>query len=230
LGEFITLLDNLPVGSLHITLPDFHSLDFRLQQFNESLEKNSSGRKAEIEKEIIFVQKKANKFRELLRSEEAQSIPLRVTHNDPKINNILFDENDKAICMIDLDTVMPGYIYHDFGDAIRTGTASVAEDEPENMFISLDLFEAYTKGFLSQTGQLLTSTEISMLALAPQLMTFIIGLRFLTDYVNGDIYFKIKVQNHNLKRWLAQKELLLSMEGNEPQMKRIIKNIIAKNL
>lgn len=230
LGEFIKLLDNFPLGLLHITLPNFHNLDFRLEQFNESIEKNLTGRKTEIEDEIIFVQNKARKLIELLEMEHKKGIPLRVTHNDPKINNVLFDENDKAVCMIDLDTVMPGYIYHDFGDAIRTGAASAKEDEPDTskMFVKLDLFEAYAKGFLAETLPILTKTELSILSFAPQLMTFIIGLRFLTDYVNGDVYFKIHHKKHNLERWFAQKALFTSMEENEQIMKQIIHNIETK--
>ena len=230
LGKFTRILARFPADSLNITLPDFHNLGARIQQFEESIEKDIVGRKTNVGNEIVYVREKAKHLGELLKSIHANGIPLRVTHNDPKINNILFDESDQAICLIDLDTVMPGYIYHDFGDAIRTGAASAAEDEPDTskMFVRIDLFEAYARGFLPETNHLFSNAELSTLPIAPQIMTFIIGLRFLTDYLNGDIYFKTKRENHNLERWYAQKALLSSIEENEAAMQRIIQQIAFK--
>jgi thiamine kinase-like enzyme len=158
---------------------------------------------------------------------KAGKIPLRITHNDTKINNVLFDEHDKAVCVIDLDTVMPGYIHYDFGDAIRTGAASADEDERDTskMFVNMELFEAYARGFLGEVYDMLNETEKETLAFAPQLLTFIMEIRFLTDYINGDVYYKIKTADHNIVRSRAQRKLLLSMEEKEGEMRAVIQKI-----
>jgi thiamine kinase-like enzyme len=151
-------------------------------------------------------------------------IPVRITHNDTKFNNILLDENDRALCIIDLDTVMPGYIHYDFGDAIRTAANIAAEDEKELSKISMDisLFEAYTCGYLSETRDMLNNVEKEYLAFAPRLITFTIAVRFLTDYLDGDNYFKVYHEHHNLQRAKAQMKLMESMEEQYDKMQRII--------
>lgn len=226
-GSFLSSLNDLPVDSLHETIPDFHNLDYRLHLLEQSVKTDTKNRLSNIESELQFARIRSLKLRRILELGKENKIPLRVTHNDTKINNVLFNKDDKAICVIDLDTVMPGYIHYDFGDAIRTGAASADEDEAElcKMFIDLELFESYSKGFLEQTVEFLNQTEIDELYFAPQLLTFIIALRFLTDYLNGDVYFKIDHEKHNLQRWYAQKQLLLSMEENESEMQQIIKKI-----
>jgi Ser/Thr protein kinase RdoA (MazF antagonist) len=153
--------------------------------------------------------------------------PLRITHNDTKINNILFDGNNRAIAVIDLDTVMPGYLLYDFGDAIRTGTATCDEDEPDlsKAGINLELFSAYTKGFLETTSTIITPAETEYLAFSARVMTFIIGLRFLTDHLDGDRYYKTAYPGHNLHRANVQFALLRSMEINYHNMQKIIKEI-----
>ncbi len=155
-------------------------------------------------------------------------IPLRITHNDTKFNNILLDENDKALCVIDLDTVMPGYIHYDFGDSIRTVANSSAEDEKDLSKVNMDirLFEAYAKGYLSETNDTLNKVEKEYLAFAPRLITYTIGLRFLTDYIDGDHYFKIHHKHHNLDRARAQLKLVESMEEQYESMKSIISKIV----
>lgn len=231
LGEFLYYLQDFPVEELHVVLPEFHDLTKRYKQFRAAVDADSSGRKHYIESEIAIADQYYQKFLEFLAAVHSETFPIRVTHNDPKFNNILFDDQHKSICMIDLDTVMPGYVYYDFGDAIRTGAASAAEDEEDVslMFVKLDLFKAYAEGFLSETQGILTKAELSTLALAPQLMTFIIGLRFLTDYLNGDIYYKTHRTKHNLQRWLAQKALLMDMEAKGQTMREIINEIITTN-
>lgn len=226
-GSFLHSLQDFQVDTLNETIPEFHDLDHRMSQFEQSVNNDTLQRLNEIETEIEFVSSRVSKMRRILELGKQNKIPLRVTHNDTKINNVLFNKDDKAICVIDLDTVMPGYIHYDFGDAIRTGAASADEDETElcNMFIDLELFESYSKGFLEQTVEFLNQTEIDELYFAPQLLTFIIALRFLTDYLNGDVYFKVDHEKHNLQRWYAQKQLLLSMEENEQEMWQIIKKI-----
>ncbi len=226
-GHFQFMLSDFDTSSLTETLPRFHDVDHRMEQFEESVKSDPRHRTQHVTEEIDFVRSRIDRMRNILKLGENGKIPLRVTHNDTKVNNVLFNEQDKAVCVIDLDTVMPGYIHYDFGDAIRTGAASADEDEPDlqKMFINIELFEAYSRGFLGQVHNLLNKMERETLAFAPQLMTFIIGLRFLTDYMNGDTYFKIKSQEHNLIRWKAQKKLLLSMEAREEEMNAIITNI-----
>jgi thiamine kinase-like enzyme len=155
-------------------------------------------------------------------------IPLRVTHNDTKFNNILLDQNDKALCVIDLDTVMPGYVHYDFGDAIRTAANIAAEDEKELSRVRMDikLFEAYAEGYLSETRNMLNEVEKEYLAFAPRLVTFIIALRFLTDYLDGDNYFKIHHEHHNLQRARAQFRLVESMEEQYGEMRKIIGKLV----
>ena len=174
--------------------------------------------------EIDFVEKRAEEMKTILKLGKAGRIPVRVTHNDTKFNNILFDENNKAVCIVDLDTVMPGYVLYDFGDAIRTGANMAAEDEKDlsKVKIDLKLFEAYTKGYLSIASGFLNRTEIEFLAFSAKFMTYIIGLRFLTDHIDGDHYYRIHFENHNLQRARAQFKLLESMEANFAVMKEIV--------
>ena len=229
-GKFQNSLRKFPLEKMHETLPKFHNVDYRLELFESSVKIGVRERVDRVKEEIEFVRSRASKMKRILELGQQNKIPLRVTHNDTKINNVLFDENDKAICVIDLDTVMPGYIHYDYGDAIRTGAASAQEDQTnlDKMYIDLDLFKSYSQGFLEQTVEMLNETEINELYFAPQLLTFIIALRFLTDYLNGDVYFKIFNEEHNLQRWFAQKKLLLSMEENENEMKQIIECIVKK--
>jgi hypothetical protein len=175
--------------------------------------------------EINFIASRADEMHTILNLGNAGKIPLRVTHNDTKFNNILFDKSNKAISVVDLDTVMPGYILYDFGDAIRTGASTAPEDEPDlsKINIDLDLFEAYANGYLSIARSFLNFAETGPLAFSAKFMTYIIGLRFLTDHLNGDQYFKIKFAGHNLQRARAQFRLLESMEFHFSGMEEIIR-------
>ena len=156
--------------------------------------------------------------------------PFRITHNDTKFNNILFDDFNKAICIVDLDTLMPGSVLFDFGDAIRSGANTAAEDEKDLEMVSMniDIFEAYAEGYMESTFGLLTETEIDLLAFSARFITFVIGLRFLTDYIDGDPYYRTQYPEHNLVRARVQFKLVESMEQQFEQMREIIQSIAKK--
>jgi Ser/Thr protein kinase RdoA (MazF antagonist) len=223
-GIFQYLTADIPVKSLSETIPDFHNISKRLQAFLNTVRHDPANRVKDVLKEIDFVEQRAEGMYAILRLGESGIIPVRVTHNDTKFNNIMFDENNKAVCIVDLDTVMPGYVLYDFGDAIRTGASTAPEDEKDlsKVNIDLSLFEAYTKGYLSVASNFLNETEKEHLAFSAKFMTYIIGLRFLTDHIDGDHYFRIHFENHNLQRAKAQFRLLESMEGNFDIMKEIV--------
>jgi thiamine kinase-like enzyme len=172
--------------------------------------------------------KRAEAMKVILNLGREGKIPVRITHNDTKFNNILLDENDKALCVIDLDTVMPGYVHYDFGDAIRTAANIAAEDEMELSKVKMDikLFEAYAQGYLSETRETLNDVEKEYLAFAPRLITYTIAVRFLTDYLDGDYYFKIHHEHHNLQRARAQLKLVESMEEQYDDMRQIINRLV----
>jgi len=224
-GRFQAMLADLPGKPLNDTIPNFHNIEWRLETFFTSLEKNPVGRAELVENEILFVKSRAEEMKTILNLGREGKIPSRITHNDTKFNNVLLDQNDKGLCVIDLDTVMPGYVHYDFGDSIRTTTNTGAEDDPnlDNIEMDIALFEAYAKGFLAETQETLNQTELDYLAFSGKLFPFIIGLRFLTDYVDGDHYFKIHHEHHNLQRTRAQFKLLTSMERQFPKMQKIIK-------
>ncbi len=213
-GRFQAMLADLPWPPLHETIPRFHDIDYRLDNFADALKRDPLNRAAAVREEIGFVERRADEMRTIKRLGEAGKIPLRITHNDTKFNNVLLDENGRALCVTDLDTVMNGYVHYDFGDSIRTSTNTGAEDEADLDKVSMDigLFEGYARGFLEETGAFLNPVEIDHLAFSGRLLTYIIGLRFFTDHLDGDHYFKIHVEGHNLRRARAQFKLLRSME------------------
>ncbi len=228
IGRFQAMLADMPGGPLFETIPKFHDIENRLRILEEKIKEDPAGRVKELEYEIKEYLSRGEEMKTILRLGREGKIPLRITHNDTKFNNILLDENDKALCVIDLDTVMPGYVHYDFGDAIRTVTNTAAEDEKDlsKVEMNIDLFEAYAKGYLSETGKTLNSTEIEYLAFAPKLITYTIGVRFLTDYIDGDNYFKIHHPLHNLQRTRAQLKLVMSMERQYEEMKKIIRRLV----
>jgi hypothetical protein len=223
-GIFQHLTSGIDPSSLHVTIPEFHCIARRLWDFREAHRVNRAGRAESTAPETEFAESRAEVMHTIKRLGDEGKIPLRVTHNDTKFNNILFNQSNKAIAVADLDTVMPGYVLYDFGDAIRTGASSAAEDEGDlaKMHIDLDLFEAYSKGYLEFARSFLTSDEINHLAFSATFMTYIIGLRFLTDYIDGDRYFKTGFPQHNLQRARAQFKLLRSMEEKYSEMQAII--------
>ena len=226
-GRFQALLSDLPGEPLYETIPDFHNIVKRLETFHRVISDDPAGRVSSSGKEIAEITRREEEMKIIIRLGEEGRIPLRITHNDTKFNNILFDSNDRALCIIDLDTVMPGYVHYDFGDAIRTASNTAEEDSTDLSSVSIDLgiYEAYAKGYLSETRSTLNSTEKEFLPFAPKLLTYIMATRFLTDYLDGDKYYKIKYPEHNLHRTRAQTALLSSMEENYEKMKQIINNI-----
>lgn len=228
IGRFQAMLADMPGGPLHETIPKFHDIENRLAILNQKIKENPAGRVAELTDEIKEYLSRGEVMKTILNLGRAGKILSRITHNDTKFNNILLDENDKALCVIDLDTVMPGYVHYDFGDAIRTVTNTAAEDEKDlsKIEMNVELFEAYARGYLSEAGKTLNETEKEYLAFAPKLITYTIGVRFLTDYIDGDNYFKIHHKFHNLQRTRAQLKLVMSMERQYGEMKKIINRLV----
>ena len=214
-GRFQGWLSDFPAHTLYEVIPNFHNTPSRYRALMDAIERDPVGRVASVQKEIAFV-KEREEFAGLLeREREAGRLPLRVTHNDTKLNNILFDENTiEPVCVIDLDTVMPGYSVNDFGDSIRFGANTAVEDEKDLSKVSLDLslYEAYRDGFLKGCGGALTPREVELLPMGARMMTFECGMRFLCDYIEGDTYFRISRPDHNLDRCRCQFALLADME------------------
>lgn len=220
-GNFQSLLADYPADTLHETIPHFHDTVDRFLKFSQAVEKDVCGRARDVQEEIAFVRKN----RELTHILTDQNMPLRVTHNDTKLNNIMIDdETHKGICVIDLDTVMPGLAVNDFGDSIRFGASTAAEDEQDlsKVACDLELFELYTKGFIEGCQGKLTETELNHLPTGAMVMTYECGMRFLTDYLEGDHYFKIHRPNHNLDRCRTQIQLLKDMQQKLGQMRDIV--------
>lgn len=227
IGRFQAMLADMPGDPLFETIPFFHDIEKRLETFNLKVTEDPAGRAGSVKEEINNVRSRAEEMKIILRLGKEGKIPVRITHNDTKFNNILLDEHDKALCVIDLDTVMPGYVHYDFGDAIRTAANSASEDEQDlsKIFMNINLFRAYAEGYLSETVATLNDAEKEYLAFAPRLITYTIAVRFLTDYIDGDNYFKIHHEHHNLQRARAQLMLVRSMEEQYSDMKKIIKNL-----
>lgn len=224
-GHFQRLLADYPAETLHETIKDFHNTPERFRRFQEVLKADSLGRAGGVQKEIQFVLDREALTHTLWDMQMSGELPLRVTHNDTKLNNIMIDyDTHKAICVIDLDTVMPGISLNDFGDSIRFGASTGAEDEKDLSKVSCDLhlYEVYVKGFIEGCAGALTEREIDMLPMGAILMTFECGIRFLTDYLEGDCYFKIHREGHNLDRARTQFKLVQDMEEKLPQMKAIV--------
>ena len=211
-------------GTLADILPGFHNMRFRFEQWDEAIKADKAGRVASLTEEIGWVESRREQMMSLWAKVEGGEIPQRVTHNDTKINNILFDNNGDVLCVIDLDTVLSATCLHDYGDALRSYTNTGEEDDKDLTKVesSLEIFEGYTKGYLSEAGVFLNAAERENLASWGMFITFEQVLRFLMDYVNGDTYYKTKYDNHNLVRTRAQYKLLQSMEAQYPQMKEIV--------
>lgn len=223
-GNFQRLLADYPAETLHETIKGFHDTKARFQVFKDTVKRDVMGRAEGVKKEIQFVldhEDLADIFSDMQAKGE---IPLRVTHNDTKLNNIMIDDKTRrGICVIDLDTVMPGLAMNDFGDSIRFGASTAAEDETDLDKVSCDmgLFELYTKGFVEGCGGKLTKREIELMPVGAKVMTFECGMRFLTDYLDGDNYFKIHREGHNLDRCRTQFKLVQDMEEKWETMQNI---------
>ena len=230
-GKFQCLLADYPSETLHETIPNFHNTLSRFADFEKAVSDNIAGRADSVRDEIDFVLARRDDAGVLVKLLEKGKLPLRVTHNDTKLNNVMFDnETDEGICVIDLDTVMPGLSLYDFGDSIRFGANTAAEDEKNlsKVSLSLPLYREYTAGYLSTAGQSLTPTEVEYLPFSAKLMTFECGMRFLTDYLNGDTYFRIAYDDHNLDRCRTQFRLVEDMERKMEDMKAITQEIYSR--
>lgn len=226
-GGFQKMLADFPAETLHETIPNFHNTPSRFQDFRRAVENSDKERAALAEKEIAFALDREQETSVLTDLLTRGELPLRVTHNDTKLNNILFDaDTGKALCIIDLDTVMPGLSLYDFGDSIRFGASTGAEDEIDLDKVSLDLslFEAFTKGYLEGCDGSLTAKEIGMLPMGAKLMTYECGIRFLADFLTGDTYFKVHRENHNLDRARTQFKLVADMEAKWDRMTALVGN------
>ncbi len=227
-GHFQKQLSDYPAHTLHETIPDFHNTPIRYERFEQAVSSDRMNRAEGVMDEIAFIRTR-REFTHLLTDMQADGrLPLRVTHNDTKLNNVLFDKTTgEAVCVIDLDTVMPGLSVNDFGDSIRFGASTGAEDETDLSKVSCDmeLFRLYAKGFLEECGKSLTPNEIAMLPAAAKMMTLETGIRFLTDYLEGDTYFKIHRPGHNFDRCRTQLKLVADMEAKWDEMERIIADL-----
>lgn len=227
-GEFQRYLSDLPGEKLHETIPNFHNIDHRLEQFYQALEQDPMNRAQNIQEEINFVKEHAEDMRLVLKLGQENKIPLRVTHNDTKFNNLLFSQNNQRLCVIDLDTVMPGYVHYDYSDCIRTAANTALEDEKDLSKVSLNMkiLEAYTRGFLEELKNELNDAEKESLPTSTKLLPFMIGLRFLTDYLLGDVYFKIHYPEQNLIRTKVQFKLTQSIIDHQPEIDVLFKKLL----
>ena len=229
-GRFQHLLSDFPAAKLHETIPEFHNTIDRYRQLKDSIKYDNVDRVAEAQEEIAFALAQEAQCSILQRMREAGEIPLRITHNDTKLNNVLLDKKTrKSLCVLDLDTVMPGLSVHDFGDAIRFGAATAAEDEPdtEKMKLDLERFRVFAQGFM-EAAPTLIDVEINNLVLGAFTITMEIGIRFLKDFLDGDYYFKTAYSDHNLVRAKAQFALAADMKLKWEQMEKIISDVSAQ--
>ncbi|MDG5798930.1 aminoglycoside phosphotransferase family protein [Marinilabiliaceae bacterium ANBcel2] len=230
-GGFFAELSDLDATRLHEILPDFHNVVSRFSLLEKAISSDPAGRVADVEREISFVKERIDSMRKIHDLGEKGALPLKTTHNDTKFNNVLLNSKDEAQCVIDLDTVMPGYVAFDFGDAIRTIVNTAEEDEKElsKIDINLSFFESFAKGFISAAGDQLSKIEAESLAEGSLLLPYIIGMRFLTDHIDGDNYYKIGFPGHNLQRARAQFRLVEKLEENSEKLRDIVMSIYADN-
>lgn len=225
-GRFQRQMGGFPAASLVESIPDFHNTPARYAQLMDAVARNASGRLGEVEEELAFCRAREKDTHALLDALAAGEIPLRVTHNDTKLNNVLLDaKTGRGVCVIDLDTVMPGLAAYDFGDSIRFGANTAEEDERDlsKVQFSLPMYEAFTRGFLSEAGRVMSRREIELLPMGARLMTLECGMRFLADHLNGDKYFRIHRPGHNLDRARTQFALVRHMEENWDAMLDVVK-------
>lgn len=227
-GEFQNYLKEFDASVLTETIPNFHNTSIRVRNFLEALSKDVVSRAKECEKEIQFVLERKDTLNLVVEGLQDGSIPLRVTHNDTKLNNILMDADTlKARAVIDLDTIMPGSMLYDFGDSIRFGASTAAEDEKNLELVHFDrsLFEAYTRGYYAAVADSITPKEVELLPYSAYLLTMECGIRFLTDYLMGDVYFATKYKEHNLIRCRTQFKLALEIYEVLDELKCLVKRI-----
>lgn len=225
-GKFQRDLRHFPADTLYETIPNFHNTPVRFGAFLSAVTADKCNRAKDVKEEIDFIILRQDFYSTLIDAEHKGDLPLRVTHNDTKSNNVMLDKKTrKALCVIDLDTIMPGYSVTDFGDAIRYGASTAAEDEKDlnKVHFSIELFKAYTKGYMEGCGGKLKNSEIMLMPEGAKMMTIECGMRFLTDFLNGDTYFKTAYPEHNLVRARTQLKLVKEMEDQWDKMKEIAK-------
>jgi hypothetical protein len=229
-GEFQAMLTDLDASLIHEVIPDFHHIGKRLEKLHQAVAADAVGRKADAAAEIAFIARREAAMHRILEMGATGALPRRIIHYDTKFNNVLLDGHDQVKCVIDLDTVMPGYVAYDFGDAIRTIINSAAEDEADLSKITLNipLFEAYAQGYFEKAASFLTPEEIDSLLYGAFLLPYMQAVRFLTDYLEGDVYYKTAHAAHNLQRTRAQLKLVSEMEQHEHELKEILATITQK--
>jgi len=232
-GKFQKMLSDFPAATLFETIPHFHDTPSRYEALKTAVSDNISGRLDNIKEELDFAFDREKDASKLVDLAAEGKIPMRVTHNDTKINNLLFDSiTNEAICVIDLDTIMPGLSLYDFGDSIRSGAVTSDENERDlnNYKLNIDLFKKYTEGFLSEAGQALNEEEVKNLAFSAKLMALECGVRFLTDYLNGDTYFKTDYPEHNLVRAHTQFKLVKDIEEHMDELNECVDEIYRRSM
>jgi hypothetical protein len=224
-GRFQQLISDLPAETLYETIPNFHHTPTRLAAFRAAVQQDVQNRARAVADEIAFVEQRAAEAAALTDLLAQGQLPCRVTHNDTKFNNVMIDDRTgEGVCVIDLDTVMPGSALYDFGDTVRSGANSAAEDERDlsRVWMDLAVFDHLAHGYLDAARGFLTPLEVRYLPFSARLMTFECGVRFLTDYLNGDVYFKIHREGHNLDRCRTQFKMVADMEEKAERMERIV--------
>ena len=221
------MLADIP-DTLGETIPDFHNMEFRLKQLRDAVAADAAGRVQEVRYFLDEIEKRADEMCKAERLFREGKLPKRVCHCDTKVNNMMFDEDGTVLCVIDLDTVMPSFIFSDYGDFLRSGANTGLEDDKnlDNVNFNMEIFQAFTKGYLESGKSFLLPIEIENLPYAAALFPYMQCVRFLADYINGDTYYKILYPEHNLVRTKAQFKLLQSVEEHTPEMKKFIDSCI----
>lgn len=224
-GNFQAMLADIP-DKLGETIPDFHNMEFRLKQLREAVAADAAGRVKDVQYYLDEIERRSDEMCKAERLHREGRLPKRVCHCDTKVNNMMFDENGNVLCVIDLDTVMPSYIFSDYGDFLRSAANTGLEDDKnlDNVNFNMDIFRAFTKGYLESAKSFLLPVEVENLPYAAALFPYMQCVRFLADYINGDTYYKIQYPEHNLVRTKAQFKLLQSVEEHTPEMKEFIQS------
>jgi len=226
-GRFQEMLSDIPEETIGETIPNFHNMEFRLKQFNKAIEANPAGRLDEARELVDELLKRSETYCIQERLYREGKLKKRINHCDTKVNNILFDKNGKVLCVIDLDTVMPGFVLSDIGDFIRTACNMGAEDDEnlDRIQVNMEIFKAYTRGYMETAKNFLSPLEIRMLPYGGRLLTYMQTVRFLADYLNGDTYYKIHSPKHNWQRSLAQFKFLRELEEKTSEMDAFMETI-----
>jgi len=226
-GRFQEMLSDIPEGTIGEIIPNFHNMEFRLEQFKEAIDANAAGRLDEARELVDALLERSETYCIQERLYREGKLKKRINHCDTKVNNILFDEDGKVLCVIDLDTVMPGFVLSDIGDFIRTACNTGAEDDEnlDRIKVNMEIFKAYTRGYMETAKDFLSPTEIQMLPYGGRLLTYMQTVRFLTDYLNGDTYYKIHSPKHNWQRSLAQFKFLRELEAKAAEMDAFMKTV-----